>query len=102
MGASGGKIVITEEQVEIFSQSSGMEKEKIKKYSREFLKSHPKGRMLEGLASPGPREGYQLNINAMCHRGIGKGTSLNSIYFNRHNVQCQCCTSSGTSWELSV
>ena len=45
MGASAGKIVVTEEQVEIFSLSSGMEKEKIKKYCREFLKAHPKGRM---------------------------------------------------------
>ena len=45
MGALNGKIVVTEEQMEVFSKTSGMEKEKVRKHCQEFLRVHPKGRM---------------------------------------------------------
>jgi Ca2+-binding EF-hand superfamily protein len=45
MGALYGKIVVTEEQMDIFSKTSGMEKEKVRKHCQEFLRVHPKGRM---------------------------------------------------------
>ena len=45
MGALNGKIVVTEEQMEVFSKTSDMEKEKVRKHCQEFLRVHPKGRM---------------------------------------------------------
>ena len=45
MGAQNGKIVVTEEQFENFSKTSGMAKERVVKHCQEFLKNHPKGRM---------------------------------------------------------
>eukprot|EP00092_Neocalanus_flemingeri_P018863 GFUD01020426.1.p1 GENE.GFUD01020426.1~~GFUD01020426.1.p1 ORF type:complete len:194 (-),score=66.58 GFUD01020426.1:25-606(-) len=45
MGARNGKICVTEEQLDAFIKSSGMEKEKVKKQCQVFCKAHPKGRM---------------------------------------------------------
>ena len=45
MGAANGKIVVTEELLDTFSKSSGLEKEKVKEHCQVFCKSHPKGRM---------------------------------------------------------
>merc|ERR1711892_237454 len=45
MGALNGKIVVTEDQIDIFSKTSGMEKSKVRDHCQEFLKLHPKGRM---------------------------------------------------------
>merc|ERR1719378_1296948 len=38
-------IVVTQEQFESFSKTSGMAKERVVKHCQEFLKNHPKGRM---------------------------------------------------------
>ena len=45
MGAHNGKIVVTEEQLDAFSKTSGMTKEKADEHWQVFLKEHPKGRM---------------------------------------------------------
>eukprot|EP00092_Neocalanus_flemingeri_P014737 GFUD01015903.1.p1 GENE.GFUD01015903.1~~GFUD01015903.1.p1 ORF type:complete len:194 (+),score=72.25 GFUD01015903.1:100-681(+) len=45
MGAQNGKICVTEEQLDTFIKSSGMEKEKVKEQCQVFCKTHPKGRM---------------------------------------------------------
>ena len=45
MGALNGKIVVTEEQLDAFSKTSGMEREKVNEHCQVFFKNHPKGRM---------------------------------------------------------
>ena len=45
MGSANGKIIVTEEQIENLSKSSGLEKEKVKQQCQNFLADHPKGKM---------------------------------------------------------
>ena len=45
MGALNGKIIVTEDQIDIFSETSGMAKSKVREHCQEFLKLHRKGRM---------------------------------------------------------
>ena len=45
MGAQNDKVVVTDEQKDVFCHTSGMERQTVDQYCEEFLKNHPKGRI---------------------------------------------------------